>query len=158
MVKTMLMQGKAFLHSGLLRSGLRMALPRIEPGTMRQGTGCLSYHGEQFRDWRRTRLFGPIVLMTVGGLAMLVLLSVMLVQRFDLAASAREQIMVEQGFARQLQEFDAVIATQVDWDDAITKLDNKFDPNWADFNVGNYLHTFNGFTRAFVVDGGGQPF
>ncbi|MBS3929478.1 MAG: EAL domain-containing protein [Sphingomonadales bacterium] len=104
------------------------------------------------RDWRRARLFGPILAMTFGGLALLVLLSIFLVQRFDVVAAEQEQTMVEHGFARQLSELNAVVATQVDWDDAIAALDHKFDPEWTDFNVGNYLYTFNGFSHSFVLD------
>ncbi|MBA4161879.1 MAG: bifunctional diguanylate cyclase/phosphodiesterase [Novosphingobium sp.] len=104
------------------------------------------------RDWRRARLFGPILAMTFGGLALLVVLSNFLVQRFDIVAAEQEQVLVEHGFARQLSELNAVVATQVDWDDAIAALDHKFDAEWVDFNVGNYLYTFNGFSHTFVLD------
>ncbi len=90
--------------------------------------------------------------MTFGGLALLVLLAVFLIQRFDVVAAEREQALVKHGFARQVDEFNAVVATQVDWDDAIKSLDHKFDADWADFNVGNYLYTFNGFSHSFVLD------
>ncbi|MEY4952570.1 MAG: hypothetical protein RL299_994, partial [Pseudomonadota bacterium] len=108
--------------------------------------------GDSNRDWRRARLFGPILAMTFGGLALLVVLSIFLVQRFDIVAAEQEQALVEHGFERQLGELNAVVATQVDWDDAITALDHKFDAEWADFNVGNYLYTFNGFSHAYVLD------
>lgn len=108
-------------------------------------------------DRRKSRLFGPIVVMTLGGLLLLVLLAIFLVARFDQISAEREQRMVEHGFSRQLKEIDEVIAPQVDWDDAIAALDHKFDPKWADVNLGSYLFTFNDFTRAFVIDGQGQP-
>ena len=113
---------------------------------------------DQMRDWRRTRLFGPIVAMTLGGLVLLAVLSIFLVQRFDVVASEREAVMVKHGFNQQVLELNTVVATQVDWDEAIRRLDNKFDPAWADFNVGNYLHTFNGISHSFVVDGDSRPF
>lgn len=112
--------------------------------------------GSHTNDWRKTRLFGPIVAMTLGGLVLLVALSFFLVERFDRVASNREVAMVRHGFARQVEELDTVIATQVDWDDAVLNLDRNFSPEWADFNVGNYLHTFNGFSHAFVVDSGNR--
>ena len=95
--------------------------------------------------------------MTFGGLILLVVLSSFLVGRFDVVAAEREQVLVEHGFERQLEEFDAVIATQVDWDDAIKSLDNRFDASWADFNVGNYLYTFNGFSHSYVLDRDEKP-
>ena len=110
------------------------------------------------RDWRKARLFGPIVGLTLGVLLLLVLVSALLVQRFDATAAAREQHMVEQGFAHQVEELNKVIATQVDWDDAVLMLDHRQNADWADFNIGNYLYTFNGFTHSFVVDGSDQLF
>ena len=109
-------------------------------------------------DWRKAHLFGPIVGLTLGVLALLVFTSALLVYRFDATANAREQHMVQHGFERQIEELDKVIATQVGWDDAIKMLDHKQDGDWADFNIGNYLHTFNGFTHSFVVDGSEQVF
>ncbi len=109
-------------------------------------------------DWRKARLFGPIVGLTLGVLALLILTTAILVHRFDDTASAREQHMFERGFAQQLEELDKVVATQVDWDDAIVMMDHRRDAAWIDFNVGNYLHTFNGFTRSFVVDGDEKVF
>ena len=117
----------------------------------------MSLLGDQNRDWRRARLFGPIMAMTFGGLILLVVLSSFLVRRFDIVAAEREQVLVEHGFERQLEEFNAVVATQVDWDDAIKSLDHKFDAGWADFNVGNYLYTFNGFSHSFVLDRDEKP-
>ena len=95
--------------------------------------------------------------MTISALVLLVALALFLIQRFDVVAAEREQVLVEHGFARQIDELNAVIATQVDWDEAIRRLDHKFDAQWADFNVGNYLHTFNGFSHAFVLEPNGQP-
>ncbi|HCF24650.1 MULTISPECIES: EAL domain-containing protein [unclassified Novosphingobium] len=109
-------------------------------------------------DWRKAHLFGPIVGLTLGVLALLVFTSALLVYRFDATANAREQHMVQHGFQRQIEELDKVVATQVGWDDAIKMLDHRQDGNWADFNIGNYLYTFNGFTHAFVVDGAEQVF
>ena len=115
--------------------------------------------GRKFRfgDRRKARLFGPIVVMTLGGLALLVLLAIFLVAQFDSVETAREQRMVENGFARQLKEIDEVISPQVAWDDAVRALDHETDLRWADMNLGSYLFTFNGFTRAFVVDPQGRP-
>ncbi len=104
------------------------------------------------RDWWNTRLFGPIVALTSSALLLLVITSGVLIYRFDRSAALRELHVVENGFAQQTREFNAVVATQVGWDDAVQKLDHKFDPDWADFNIGNYLHTFNGFSHAFIVD------
>ncbi len=112
----------------------------------------------QIRNWRKTSLFAPIVAMALGGLVLLVMLSLFVLNRFDAASADYERAIVKRGIVEHGKELDAVVATQVDWDDAIAKLDNAFDPAWADFNLGNYLYTFNGFTRVFVIDEAGRAF
>ena len=91
------------------------------------------------QDWRRARLFVPIVVMALASLVLLVALSIFLIDRFDDASADHERAIVERGITEQAKELNAVVATQVDWDRAIAKLDNTFDPAWADFNLGNYL-------------------
>ena len=117
----------------------------------------MSLGANQIHDWRRTRLFGPIVTMALAGLVLLVVLAAVLIERFDVASADHERAIVQRGIVEQGKELDAVVATQVDWDLAIAKLDNKIDPAWADFNLGNYLYTFNGFSHVFVVDGEAHP-
>lgn len=107
--------------------------------------------------YRRRRLVVPIAGMTLGALVLLVLLAVFLIVCFDWTASVREQHMVEQGFQRQLEQYEELIVPQADWDTAVQKLDHKFDPAFADINFGDQLYTFNGFTRTFFVDGNGKP-
>lgn len=99
----------------------------------------------------RSWLFGPMAGLAAGALGLLVLLSVFLIQRFDRAATEREEHMVENGLAVVIAELNRVVATQVEWDGAVANLDNRFDPNWADFNIGNYLHVFHGFSHAYVL-------
>ena len=89
---------------------------------------------------------------------LLLVLSVFLIERFDLASADHERAIVKRGIVEQGKVLDAVVATQVGWDNAIAKLDNTFDPAWADFNLGNYLYTFNGFSHVFVVDGAAHAF
>ncbi|WP_296675821.1 EAL domain-containing protein [Novosphingobium sp.] len=96
--------------------------------------------------------------MTLAGLMLLVCLAVFLVMQFDEVAADREQKMVQNGFARQLREIDEVIHPQVAWDESVKALDINRDLRWADMNLGSYLFTFNGFTRAFVVDASGNAF
>ena len=102
-------------------------------------------------------MFGPIAAMVLGGLVLLIALSAFLIERFDVASADHERAIVVRGIAEQAKELDAVVATQVDWDQAIAKLDNAFDPAWADYNLGNYLYTFNGFSHVFVIDGAARP-
>lgn len=94
--------------------------------------------------------------MTLGGGMLLVMLTAFLIASFDRTASEREQHMVEQGFQRQLEQYDELMVPQADWDKAILKLDHEFDRAFADANFGSQLYTFNGFTQTFFVDGKGK--
>jgi len=105
---------------------------------------------------RKRQLLVPIAAMTLGALVLLVVLVVFLVNRFDDTAIAREQRMVESGFAQQLQQFDEMVVPQVDWDKAVAKVDRTMDVSFADLDFGSQLYTFDGFTHSFFVDGDGQ--
>lgn len=109
------------------------------------------------RDHRTSRLFGPIVAIGLGSLLLLVVASAFLIKRFDESALVRERYMVEHGLGQQFSEFEAVVVPQVTWDDAVSALDHEVDQDWADFNIGDYLYTFNGFSRSFVIDGKERP-
>lgn len=75
---------------------------------------------------RNTRLFGPMVLMLLGVMTMLVLLAGYLLQRFDISTGEREQHVVESGFRQHVAGLEKVVATQVNWDDAVISLDRDF--------------------------------
>ena len=102
---------------------------------------------------RRGGLIIPIALMTIGGLALLVIVALFLIHRFDETALERERAMVEQGFVRQVEQYELVVTPQATWDTAVKRLDHRFDPDFADLNFGVQFYTFNGFTRTFIVDG-----
>ena len=53
--------------------------------------------GEQWQNWRRTSLFAPILTMTLGRLALVVLLAMFLIGRFDAAAAQHERAIVQRG-------------------------------------------------------------
>ncbi len=94
--------------------------------------------------------------MTLGALALLVILVVFLVDRFDETAIAREQSMVESGFDQQMHQLNELVVPQVDWDKSVAKVDRTLDLDFADLDFGNQLYTFDGFTHSFFVDGDGR--
>ncbi len=105
---------------------------------------------------RKHQLLVPIAAMTLGALVLLVVLVVFLVNRFDNTAIAREQSMVESGFAQQMRQLNEIVVPQVDWDKAVAKVDRTMDVDFADLDFGNQLFTFDGFTHSFFVDGDGK--
>lgn len=116
----------------------------------------MSQHSFEHRSRPRHRLFGPLAGLAAGALGLIVLVSIFLIHRFDESATIREEHTVDNGFALVINDLDKVVATQVEWDSAVKALDRDFDPEWADFNLGNYLHVFHGFSHVFVLDGAGR--
>jgi diguanylate cyclase (GGDEF)-like protein len=106
---------------------------------------------------RKRQLLLPVAALTLGGLILLVALAMYLVVRFDGTAAERERAVVAQGFLRQIEQFELGMAPQSDWDDAVKKLDHKFDAAFADRNFGAQFFTFNGITHTFIIDGAGVP-
>lgn len=100
----------------------------------------------------RHRLFGPLAGLAVGALGLIALVSTFLICRFDENATIREEHIVDNGFAVMLTELNDVVATQVEWDSAVEELDHRLNLDWADFNLGSYLHVFHGFSHVFVLD------
>jgi diguanylate cyclase (GGDEF)-like protein len=105
---------------------------------------------------RKRQLLVPIASMTLGALVLLALVVVFLVDRFNDTAIAREQRMVEGGFAQLLHQMNEVVVPQVDWDTAVAKVDRKMDLTFADLDFGHQLYTFDGFTHNFFIDGDGK--
>jgi len=75
----------------------------------------------------------------------------------DDLARVRQEVLIRNA----LQVFVGEAATKViaiaDWDDAVRNLDNRFDPVWADRNVGKYFQTIHGMTPSFILEGNDRP-
>ena len=109
------------------------------------------------QEERRTSLFGPIVAIATFATIALLLVSIILFNRFDESARIREQQMVAHGFDQRIAEFEAEIVPQVNWDETVAHLQNRLDLDWADQNIAGYLSTIAKFDRVFVIDPAGRP-
>jgi len=105
---------------------------------------------------RKRQLLLPIAAMTLGVLALLAVVAIFLVDRFNVTAIEREQHMVESGFAQQLRQLNEIVVPQVDWDNTVAKIDRKMDLAFADLDFGHQLYEFDGFTHSFFIDGEGK--
>lgn len=74
------------------------------------------------------------------------------VRAFDSASEIREQTLAQNGVTKRIDEVALMVVPQADWDDAVSHLDNSYDPKWAEANIGSYLSATNGFNRSFVLD------
>ena len=101
--------------------------------------------------------FWPILVLAVFAMGLLVAMAFVLVHQFDLAARDREQAVVQNGLFERTAEVGQMVAPQVEWDEAVRRLDNRFDAGWARDNIGGYLSHVDGFDQVFVLDGDDRP-
>lgn len=105
----------------------------------------------------KVRTFWPISLLAVVMLVTLVTIGLALVDEFDRNATVREQTVVESGIAQRLKEIAKLPLPQIVWDEAVRNLDNKFDFNWAEKNIGIYLSQTDRFDGSYVLDDADTP-
>ena len=75
----------------------------------------------------------------------------------DQIARRTEENLVRNGWFARQEELGASIGAETDWDDAIVRLDNHFDPVWAQANVGAFLSQTDGFERVGILDHSDAP-
>ncbi len=101
--------------------------------------------------------FWPLAI--IGGLTLLILTvgTHFAVQAFNRSSEIREQILAVNGIDQRIDEVAHMVVPQVDWDEAVAKLDVAFDPKWAADNIGKFLYQTDGFDRSFVLDASDRP-
>ena len=104
------------------------------------------------KDIFKADFFWPLASFSL--IAMVFLLGAVfgLVRQFDLAATQREQTVVENGLLGRIEEAAQVVNTEGMWDDAVVNLDHTYNPAWAKANVSEFLWQNNGFRHSFVLD------
>jgi diguanylate cyclase (GGDEF)-like protein len=103
------------------------------------------------------RSFLPLVVLAVVGYALFMGSLFLGATRVDYAERMREQALVANAVGHRLNEIGETLTSDVVWDEALENLDNRFDPVWADINIGrNLTHLFN-FRTVYVLDAFGRP-
>ncbi len=100
----------------------------------------------------RRGLVWPAIGVGVAALALLIGAQVYAARASDAAARLRDAAIVENGLAARVQEITAAATGVTIWDEAVEKLDNAFDPAWAEANIGSYLAAAEGFESTLVLD------
>ena len=100
--------------------------------------------------------------MPLAVIGMLVLLSLIFCVHIGVSAlnqqsAAREQQLVRNGLALRVEEVANLVVPQVDWDDAVRYLDNRYDAAWADSNINQFLNHTYGFDAEFVIAADDRP-
>ncbi len=103
------------------------------------------------RDLER-RLFAPLAGLVLLTVAILVVVMFLIAARVDLGAQQHDEDLVRRGMVAKIRDVERSIAPQVVWDEAVSRLDNQFDPAWARDNIAAYLRGQSGFDQIFLVD------
>ena len=106
------------------------------------------YHGGH----RRGYSFRPLHFAGLAVICVLVLIGAVLANRYDRDSREREQRMVGNGFMLRIDENAKAVVPQIDWDDAVSHVENDFDAGWLDRNFASFLFTIDGIDRVFVLD------
>ncbi|MBP8233186.1 MAG: EAL domain-containing protein [Rhizorhabdus sp.] len=80
-----------------------------------------------------------------------------LVGQVDRDAAVREQAILLHGVESRFAELAASIRPQLAWDEAVERLDHRFDPLWARDNLGVYLTQNAGFETVTLLDRANRP-
>jgi diguanylate cyclase (GGDEF)-like protein len=92
--------------------------------------------------------------VVLGGVALALW---MLAANADRETRLREQQQVAHGIAGWIEETEARIVGQTNWDDALKNLGVQYNAEWARTNVGQFLHDMGGLEQAYVLDAADQP-
>lgn len=90
------------------------------------------------------------ILLFVGSL-------VGLARAVDRLARARQEGLIRNALKVSVGEAATRVIGIADWDDAVRNLGNRFDPVWADQNVGKYFEATHHMAPSFVLDADNRP-
>ena len=76
--------------------------------------------------------------------------------RIDSLSARHDEQLVANGLVLKESGLRACTSPNTVWDDAVANLDNRFDPAWANTNIGQYLTTTCDVTLVYVVDPAGR--
>jgi diguanylate cyclase (GGDEF)-like protein len=102
-------------------------------------------------------LFWPASLLAAALFALAIGAQFYFAAEADHSAAQREQNLLENGVASRINELAHRTVSETTWDDAVLNLDNVFDPQWAEDNIGIYFAQLEGFEDALVLDRADQP-
>ncbi|MBS0412725.1 MAG: bifunctional diguanylate cyclase/phosphodiesterase, partial [Proteobacteria bacterium] len=105
----------------------------------------------------QANFFWPSIIVGLATVCLLLIVDLAVVRRFDETARQREQAVVANGLTQRAQEVAKMALPQVVWDDAVSHLDNRYNPAWAAQNIGAYLATVDGFEATFVLGRDDHP-
>lgn len=103
------------------------------------------------------KIFGLIASVAAGVILLAVVALTIATRHADIRERQYEQTLVGNGLRQRAKELQTALNPYVIWDEAVIKLDNRFDHAWASQNIGASLSGSLGFKAVFVLDADGAP-
>lgn len=103
------------------------------------------------------KIFGLIAGMAAGMILLASFALTVATRQADVRERQYEQKLVENGLRQRGREIQTALNPYVIWDEAVIKLDNKFDPAWAAQNIGASVGDVLGNDVVFVLDAQDKP-
>ncbi len=75
-----------------------------------------------------------------------------LVNKVDSLAISREQSQLQNSLKDTTSDLAAIVAPLITWDEAVENLDNHYNREWAEPNIGHFFCATQGFNYVFIVD------
>lgn len=98
----------------------------------------------------------PILAVVTICFAALAGLLLWLTQAQDRMALERETELVRTALSARLEAMRVLVKDYGRWDEAVNRLVVRFDPEWADQNMGPHLFKLHGYEHSFVIDEHGR--
>jgi len=102
-------------------------------------------------------VYGPVIALAAGVLAVLTLVVTVMVNQFDDVALTMQMQSAERGYRNRLASFAAMVQPRLESPDALRHLAQRFDPAWSEQHLARYFLDRNNITRLIVVDGHDRP-
>ncbi len=99
------------------------------------------------------RILVPIAALVLAALGLLAGALWLASASQDALARQHERQLIEHAIATVRRQTSLTVKDYAYWDDAVQHLVLGLDPEWADGNVGAYIHDTFGFEYSFVLDG-----
>ena len=106
---------------------------------------------------RSLPVFVPLIVLAGVGYSLFMGSLFLGAARVDHAERAREQALVANAVGQRLNEVGETLSPYVIWDEALQNLDNRFDPVWADTNIGRAVTHVLKFRTVYVLDAFDRP-
>nr|WP_295107998.1 EAL domain-containing protein [uncultured Caulobacter sp.] len=103
------------------------------------------------------KIFGLIAGMAAGMILLAGVALTVATRHADVRERQYEQTLVGNGLRQRGKEIQTALNPYVIWDEAIIKLDNRFDKAWASQNIGASVGGALGYKIVYVLDAADQP-